>query len=179
MWPADDPRLREVTHRYIAASLGVADRVLGLYARAQGLPAVTFPVSPLPHLTLTVNKYPTWTYPDSDNDEDKLLLEHADGSAVRGRRALARARASAGMGSPYAGPIRSGPVGVTSVIYVEDVDGAGVIVDRIANAVLAASGSPVSLEGLAQGVPTLRGSSLRGLRMNSKQAHPTASGSRS
>src|ERR1039457_7579620 len=47
--------------------------------------------------------------------------------------------------------IRSGPVGVTSVIYVEDVDGAGVIVDHIAIAVLAAPGSPLSLEGLAQG----------------------------
>ena len=83
VWPADDPRLRDVTHRYMAASRGVAERVLGLYARAQGLPASTFPVSPLPYLTLTVNNYPTWTYPDSDNDEDKLLLlEHADGSAV-------------------------------------------------------------------------------------------------
>jgi len=83
VWPADDPRLRDVTHRYITASRGVAERVLGLYARAQGLPAGTFPVSALPYLTLTVNNYPTWTYPDSDNDEDKLLLlEHADGSAV-------------------------------------------------------------------------------------------------
>jgi len=83
VWPADDPQLRDVTFRYIAASRGVAERVLGLYARAQGLPAGAFPVSPLPHLTLTVNNYPTWTYPDSDNDEDKLLLlEHADGSAV-------------------------------------------------------------------------------------------------
>jgi isopenicillin N synthase-like dioxygenase len=83
VWPADDPGLRDVTHRYIAAARGVAERVLGLYARVQGLPADTFPVSPLPHLTLTVNDYPTWTYADSDRDEDKLLLlEHADGSAV-------------------------------------------------------------------------------------------------
>ncbi len=83
VWPADDPGLREVTHRYIAAARGVAERILGLYARAQRLPSGTFPVSPLPHLTLTVNDYPTWTYPDSDRDEDKLLLlEHADGSAV-------------------------------------------------------------------------------------------------
>jgi hypothetical protein len=35
------------------------------------------------------------------------------------------------------------------VIYVEDVDGVGVIADCIANAVLAAPGSPLSLEGLA------------------------------
>ncbi|WP_300611456.1 2OG-Fe(II) oxygenase family protein, partial [Trebonia sp.] len=83
VWPADDPGLREVTHRYIAAARGVAERTLGLYARAQGLPAGTFPVSPLPHLSLTVNDYPTWTYPDTGRDEDKLLLlEHADGSAV-------------------------------------------------------------------------------------------------
>ena len=37
------------------------------------------------------------------------------------------------------------------MIYVEDVDGAGLIVDRIADAVLAAPRSPLSLEGLAQG----------------------------
>lgn len=37
------------------------------------------------------------------------------------------------------------------MIYVEDVDGVSVIVDRIADAVLAAPGSPLSLEGLAQG----------------------------
>jgi len=83
VWPADDPGLRDLTHQYIAASRGVAERVLSLYARAQDLPADTFPVGPLPHLTLTVNNYPTWTYPDTGRDEDKLLLlEHADGSAV-------------------------------------------------------------------------------------------------
>jgi flavonol synthase len=83
VWPADDPGLRDLTHRYITAARGIAEGVLGLYARVQGLPAGTFPVSPLPYLTLTVNDYPTWTYPDSDRDEDKLLLlEHADGSAV-------------------------------------------------------------------------------------------------
>jgi len=83
VWPAGDRALRDLTHRYIAAARGVAERVLGLYAVAQGLPAGTFPVGPLPYLTFTVNDYPTWTYPDSDRDEDKLLLlEHADGSAV-------------------------------------------------------------------------------------------------
>ena len=83
VWPADDPGLRDLTHEYIAASRGVADRVLGLYARAHDLSAGTFPVGPLPYLTLTVNNYPTWTYPDTGRDEDKLLLlEHADGSAV-------------------------------------------------------------------------------------------------
>jgi flavonol synthase len=74
---------RGETHRYIAASRTVAERVLGLYAVARDLPADTFPVSPLPYVTLTVNDYPTWTYDDTGRDEDKLLLlEHADGSAV-------------------------------------------------------------------------------------------------
>jgi flavonol synthase len=83
VWPGDDPELRDLTFRYIAAGRSVAERVLGLYARAQGLPDPTFPVSPLPYLSFTVNNYPTWTYPDTGNDEDKLLLlEHADGSAV-------------------------------------------------------------------------------------------------
>lgn len=83
VWPAGDPELRDLTFRYIAAGRSVVERALGLYARAQRLPAGTFPVSPLPYLTFTVNNYPTWTYPDSGNDEDKLLLlEHADGSAI-------------------------------------------------------------------------------------------------
>ena len=83
VWPDDDPELRDLTFRYIAAGQSVAERVLGLYANAQGLPDTTFPVSPLPYLTFTVNNYPTWTYPDTGNDEDKLLLlEHAEGSAV-------------------------------------------------------------------------------------------------
>ncbi len=83
VWPADDPDLRDLSFQYITAGQSVAERVLGLYARAQGLPADTFPVSPLPYLTFTVNNYPTWTYPDTGNDEDKLLLlEHADGSAL-------------------------------------------------------------------------------------------------
>jgi flavonol synthase len=83
VWPDDDPELRDLTFRYIAAGRSLAERVLGLYARAQGLPSGTFPVSPLPYISFTVNNYPTWTYPDTGNDEDKLLLlEHADGSAV-------------------------------------------------------------------------------------------------
>jgi flavonol synthase len=83
VWPDDDPELRDLTFRYIAAGRSVAERVLGLYARTLKLPEGTFPVSPLPYLSFTVNNYPTWTYPDTGNDEDKLLLlEHADGSAV-------------------------------------------------------------------------------------------------
>jgi len=83
VWPDDDPRLHYVTFRYLEAARGVAERVLDLYATAQGLRPSTFPVGPLPYLTLTVNNYPAWTYPDSGNDEDRLLLlEQADRSAV-------------------------------------------------------------------------------------------------
>ena len=83
VWPTDDPQLRDVTFRYVDASRRVAERVLGLYARALGVPEDTFPRGALPHLTLTVNNYPTLTYPDTGDDADKLLLlEHADGSAV-------------------------------------------------------------------------------------------------
>jgi isopenicillin N synthase-like dioxygenase len=37
----------------------------------------------LPHFRLTVNEYPTWTYPEEADPGDKLLLlEHADDSAL-------------------------------------------------------------------------------------------------
>ena len=83
LWPAGDPGLRDTAVAYIAASLGLATRMLGLYAAAQGLPAGSFGLGTLPHLRLTVNDYPTWTYPETASEEDKLLLlEHADDSAV-------------------------------------------------------------------------------------------------
>jgi isopenicillin N synthase-like dioxygenase len=83
LWPADDPGLRDAALAYIEASRGLANRMLGLYAAAQGLPASSFGLGTLPHLRLTVNDYPTWTYPETAADEDKLLLlEHADDSAV-------------------------------------------------------------------------------------------------
>jgi isopenicillin N synthase-like dioxygenase len=83
LWPADDPGLRDTALAYIEASRGLAIRMLGLYAAAQGLPADSFGLGTLPHLRLTVNDYPTWTYPETASDEDKLLLlEHADDSAV-------------------------------------------------------------------------------------------------
>jgi flavonol synthase len=83
VWPSDDPQLRAVTHAYIDASRRVAEQVLRLYGKVLGTGEDTFPRSELPYLTLTVNNYPTWTYPDSLADEDKLLLlEHADGSAL-------------------------------------------------------------------------------------------------
>ena len=88
VWPPDDPRLREVAFGYMDATQRLAERMLGLYARAEGVPADTFPLGSLPHLRLTVNDYPTWAYPDAGgtvarSDEDKLLLlEHADDSAL-------------------------------------------------------------------------------------------------
>jgi flavonol synthase len=83
LWPAGDPGLREVAYRYLGACRGLAGRVLGLYARLLGVPPDTFALGELPHLRLTVNNYPTWTYPDAGRDEDKLLLlEHADDSVL-------------------------------------------------------------------------------------------------
>jgi flavonol synthase len=83
VWPADDPGLPEMAFGYMEACRRLAERMLGLYATAQGLPADTFPLGDLPHFRLTVNDYPTWTYPETTADEDKLLLlEHADDSAV-------------------------------------------------------------------------------------------------
>jgi flavonol synthase len=92
VWPADDPRMRTVTLAYIDACRGLAGRMLDLYARALGLPDGSFPLGSLPHLRLTVNDYPIWSYagdaageqgPADDPDEVKLLLlEHADDSAI-------------------------------------------------------------------------------------------------
>jgi flavonol synthase len=83
MWPEDDPGLREAAFGYMTACLGLAERMLGLYARAHSVPRDAFGLGALPHYRLTVNDYPTWTYPEAAADEDKLLLlEHADDSAV-------------------------------------------------------------------------------------------------
>ena len=65
VWPADDPGLREVALAYIEAARRLAGRMLRLYATAQGLPGDTFGLGELPHLRLTVNDYPTWTYPEA------------------------------------------------------------------------------------------------------------------
>jgi isopenicillin N synthase-like dioxygenase len=81
VWPADDPRLQAVTHQYLKAARGVADRVLRVYARAQGLPPGTFALGDLPHVGLTVDDYPAWVDPDTGKDKPPLL-EHANGSAV-------------------------------------------------------------------------------------------------
>ena len=83
VWPPADPELRGAALRYIDAARQLAGRVLGLYARALGVPAGTFALGELPHARLTTNDYPTWAYPDTSSDEDKLLLlEHADDSLL-------------------------------------------------------------------------------------------------
>jgi flavonol synthase len=81
-WPEDDPGLRDTAFGYMAASRGLALRMLGLYARAQGLAPETFAMGSVPHFRLTVNDYPTWAYPSSDPGDKLLLLEHSDDSAV-------------------------------------------------------------------------------------------------
>jgi flavonol synthase len=87
VWPQDDPGLRDAAFGYIEASRRLAGRMLRMYATVQGLPADAFGLGARPHLRLTVNDYPTWTYPEAPRrqavDSDKLLLlEHADDSAV-------------------------------------------------------------------------------------------------
>ncbi len=65
MWPQDDPGLRDAAFGYIEASRRLAGRMLRLYATAQGVPADAFGLGAPPHLRLTVNDYPTWTYPEA------------------------------------------------------------------------------------------------------------------
>jgi isopenicillin N synthase-like dioxygenase len=81
-WPEDDPGLRETALRYMEACRRLAVRMLGLYERAQGVPAGVFAMGGVPHFRLTVNDYPTWAYPETDPGDKLLLLEHADDSAV-------------------------------------------------------------------------------------------------
>jgi flavonol synthase len=81
VWPDDDPDLQERARAYMAACRGLAERMLALYGRALGVGAEAFALGGLPHFRLTVNEYPTWTYPE-DAEDKLLLLEHADDSAV-------------------------------------------------------------------------------------------------
>ncbi|MEV6931335.1 2OG-Fe(II) oxygenase family protein [Dactylosporangium sp. NPDC051485] len=83
VWPPQEPGLREVARAYHDAYVGVARRVLAVYARAIGVPVETFPWHRPEYTTFVVNDYPTWTYPDPAADEEKLLLlEHADNSVL-------------------------------------------------------------------------------------------------
>ncbi len=83
---ADDPELRDLAFRYIAAGQSLAEWVLGLYARAYGLPDGTFPVDPLPHLSLSLG---------AGGDAGRLPSpEPADGSVLT---VLAQVGGSAGL----------------------------------------------------------------------------------
>jgi len=68
VWP--DAQLREVAFGYMDASRRLAERMLELYAQAEDVPAATFSLGSLPHLRLTVNDYPTWSYPDAEGDQE-------------------------------------------------------------------------------------------------------------
>jgi flavonol synthase len=82
LWPADDPGLRATARAYMQACRELAERMLRLYGGALGVGEDAFALGNPPHFRLTVNDYPTWTYP-GESDEDKLLLlEHADDSAI-------------------------------------------------------------------------------------------------
>ncbi|GAA3300257.1 isopenicillin N synthase family oxygenase [Dactylosporangium vinaceum] len=81
VWPAQEPQLRAAARAYHDAYVGVARRVLGLYARALGVDP--FPLTQPEYTTFVVNDYPTWTHPEPGADDEKLLLlEHADDSVL-------------------------------------------------------------------------------------------------
>ena len=83
VWPEDDPSYRDLAVEYRSEIVGLAERVLGLFAQALGVPADSFRSVGPDTTAVTFNKYPTWTWPDDATDEDKLLLlEHADGNAI-------------------------------------------------------------------------------------------------
>ena len=65
VWPGDDPGLRETALAYMTACRGLAERMLRLYGRCLGVGEDAFALGGLPHFRLTVNEYPTWTYPES------------------------------------------------------------------------------------------------------------------
>jgi isopenicillin N synthase-like dioxygenase len=83
VWPADDPSYRDLVVELRAEIVAFAERLLGVYAQALGLPADAFPAVGPDTTSVTYNKYPTWTWPEDATDEDKLLLlEHADGNTI-------------------------------------------------------------------------------------------------
>jgi flavonol synthase len=112
VWPPDDPRLREVAFSYIDACRRLAQRMLGLYARAEGVPADTLSLGSLPHLRLTVNDYPIWPYPAE---------EPAAGAADAAPAGAAPAGAApAGAAPPGAAP--PGGSGEDKLLLLEHAD---------------------------------------------------------
>ena len=83
VWPDTDPGYRDLVVAYRAEIVGLAERLMGLFAQALDVPADSFRSVGPDTTAVTFNKYPTWTWPDDATDEDKLLLlEHADGNAI-------------------------------------------------------------------------------------------------
>ena len=83
--------------------------MLRLYAAAQDLPADALGLGAVPHLQLTVNDYPTWTYPEGATDEDKLLKDRvADYLAEYG---LPDQVAAWRDGRPYVAELADSPAG--------------------------------------------------------------------
>ncbi|WP_406177025.1 hypothetical protein [Streptomyces sp. NBC_00996] len=71
-----------------------------------GVPADTFPLGNDVYTTVVVNNYPKWPHDGDTPTEDKLLLEHADSSALtvlhqRGDYAGLQGQRPAAPGPPY------------------------------------------------------------------------------
>ena len=83
VWPDDDPTYRDLVVQYRAEIVALAERMVGLFEQALGVPPGSFKSVGPDTTQVTFNKYPTWTWPDDASDEDKLLLlEHADGNTI-------------------------------------------------------------------------------------------------
>ncbi|MEU5537693.1 2-oxoglutarate and iron-dependent oxygenase domain-containing protein [Streptomyces sp. NPDC020362] len=84
VWPPQEPGLRAATHRYHDAFVDVARRVLGRYARVLDVPAETLPLGGDVYTTVDVNNYPKGPHTGASDEENLLLLEHADCSVITG-----------------------------------------------------------------------------------------------
>jgi flavonol synthase len=77
VWPTEDPRMHDVTFRYIDAAVSLSERVLELYAKALNIPCGTFSLGAPPYVRFTINNYPL-----GHDDGDLLLPVHRDDSAM-------------------------------------------------------------------------------------------------
>ena len=85
VWPADDPELRTVARRYRTELRALTERILGLFTHALGVPEERLKWDGPDATAITINNYPTWTWDDTEEDDDEvklLLLEHADSNVV-------------------------------------------------------------------------------------------------
>ena len=87
VWPPDDPQLRAAARspvsRLPAGWRSACPSCTPGRSVSPRIPSRSAPPRTPPHLRLTTNDYPPWSYPDVPSDEDKLLLfEHADDSVL-------------------------------------------------------------------------------------------------